>query len=156
MWSIRDNSFTFWHRRRQIQVNISQTSVQTRAMSLLNSHSFQSLCFGYTKGPWGRDLMVLINFSGCFIHWTCSVRFTLFSVSTVHLGRCKNLFLIKQQDLECFMNVPSISDSVLCVFSACRMEKLHWRRCIHGRTEPRASCATSARKTPTSRACTFH
>lgn len=153
MSTIRDNSFTFWHRRRQIQVHISQTPVQTRAMSLLNSHSFQSHLLWIHSGSLR---MRLDGFLGCFIHWTCSVRFTPFSVSAVHLGWYKNLFLIKQQDLECFMNVPSTSDSILCVFSTCRMEKLHWRRCIHGRTEPRASCVTSARETPTSRACTFH
>ncbi|XP_043992943.1 ankyrin repeat domain-containing protein 1 isoform X1 [Gambusia affinis] len=30
----------------------------------------------------------------------------------------------------------------------CRMEKLQWRRCIHGRTEPRACCVTSTRRSP--------
>lgn len=34
----------------------------------------------------------------------------------------------------------------LCFFFPCRTGKLQWRHCIHGRMEPRASCATSARR----------
>lgn len=36
-------------------------------------------------------------------------------------------------------------------FSPCRMGKLRWRRCTRGRMEPRASCATSARRSRISR-----
>ncbi len=41
---------------------------------------------------------------------------------------------------------------LVCLFPLCRMEKHQWRPCIHGRTEPRVSCATSARTSPASRA----
>lgn len=39
----------------------------------------------------------------------------------------------------------------LCFFFPCRTGKLQWRHCIHGRMEPRASCATSARRSWISR-----
>lgn len=34
---------------------------------------------------------------------------------------------------------------LVCLFVLCRMGKLQWRLCIRGRTEPKASCVTSAR-----------
>lgn len=40
-------------------------------------------------------------------------------------------------------------------FMRCRMERLRWRRCIRGRTEPRACYVTSARTSPNSRNNTF-
>lgn len=38
-----------------------------------------------------------------------------------------------------------------CFFFPCRTGKLQWRHYIHGRMEPRASCATSARRSWISR-----